>query len=587
MSQAASSEEQQSLRALVPLHTLSDEALDELLDKVSVETVSKGQMLFREGDTDQQHVYLVAGRVALLSGKSVVERVEAGSETARFPLAHQLPRNYSVRAETRLRITRIDSRMISDLLARSQTIDYQVSDFEDSGDGDWMSLLLQSRVLQQVPAANIQRVMMSVEQVEVAKGEDLVRQGDPGDYYYMLTSGRAVVRRDNDDGKGPVELATLGAGDAFGEEALLAETPRNSTVTMLNDGMILRLSKENFLQLIQNPLLEQLNLAAASKKIADGAIWLDLRTSEEFDGSHLDGAINLPFESLRYQSESLSPDRHYVVYSSTGARAMSGAFLLAERGFELSVLADGYVDGMVVPAAPVAANADQAGDAVAFDEQAQARMREAEARAHELEAQLKQAQQRQEDAVAERDQHLDQVRDAIEQAKRKLLETEEQKREALEGQQKAYSEMEALTGNLEQLQSERTSLVERMAEIEGLDKQMQERLVKAERELIRERERAESATSSFEELTDRLNDEINRRDEERQQHAIERGELKEQLTELRMELELANADIEEMREQLVDNRSAETSSIESLQQALDEARSAHQALLDENSGMQA
>ena len=574
----------------MPLHTLSDESLDELLDQVVVETVGKGQMLFRQGDTDHQHVYLIAGRVALLTDKSVVDRVEAGTETARFPLAHQLPRNHSARAETKVRITRIDSRLLSDMLARSQTVDYQVADFEEAGDDDWMSLLLQSRVLQQVPASNIQRVMMSIEQVEVAKGEDLVRQGDPGDFYYMLTSGRAVVRRDSGDGNGAAELATLGPGDAFGEEALLSDNPRNSTVTMLNDGMVLRLSKENFLQLIQNPLLEQIDPVAAKAKVADGAVWLDLRSSGEFDASHFEGAINFPFESLRYQAGSLSPDRHYVVYSSTAARAMAGAFLLTGRGFHISVLADNYAEDAA--ASSPANDATRPGVAKVadilegtVDEAAQARLHDAEARTRELEDQLKKAQQREQDAVAERDQHLGQVQQAIEQAKRKLIETEEQKLEALAAQEKAYGEMEALTGSLEKLQTERTSLVERMSEIEGLDKRLQERLAKAERELIRERERAESAAHSLEEFTSRLNEEVERREEDRRQHALERGELKEELTALRMDLELANAELEEMRGELAEQYDRDAS-IEKLRRQLDEANATRDSLAHERTAIQ-
>ena len=189
MTAALSSEEMQTLRALVPLHTLPDDVLAELFERVVVETVKRGEILFNQGDTDHENVYLVKGKVALLSDNSVVERVESGSDTARFPLAHQLPRKYAARAESKSRITRIDSRQLSDLLARSQTVDYQVADFEEASEDDWMSMLLQSRVLQQVPASNIQRVMMSVEQVEVSKGEDLIRQGDPGDFYYMLTKG--------------------------------------------------------------------------------------------------------------------------------------------------------------------------------------------------------------------------------------------------------------------------------------------------------------------------------------------------------------------------------------------------------------
>ena len=253
MTDMPSDQEMARLRALVPLHTLPEEALGELLDEVRFESLSKGKMLFEQGDTDHDHVYLLNGSVALLNGRKVVETIEAGSGTARFPLAHQTPRSQSARDKSPVRIARVDSRRLNDLLARSQTVDYQVRDFDAATEDDWMSMLLQSPVLLQVPAANLQRVMMSVEQVEVEKGSDLVRQGDPGDFYYMLTSGRAVVRRDAGDGKGPVELATLGPGDAFGEEALLSDTPRNSTVSMLQDGQVLRLNKSDFLDLHQVP----------------------------------------------------------------------------------------------------------------------------------------------------------------------------------------------------------------------------------------------------------------------------------------------------------------------------------------------
>ena len=55
MSDQPSSEETARLSALVPLHTLPDEALAELLETVSFESVGRGKMLFKEGDTDHEH----------------------------------------------------------------------------------------------------------------------------------------------------------------------------------------------------------------------------------------------------------------------------------------------------------------------------------------------------------------------------------------------------------------------------------------------------------------------------------------------------------------------------------------------------
>ncbi len=574
MTATLSSEEMARLRGLVPLHTLPEEALDELIEDTVFETVTKGKMLFQQGDTDNKNVYLLKGSVALLSGKTVVERVNTGSDTARFPLAHQLPRQYSVRAESKTRIARIDSRRLSDLLARTQKVDYQVADFDAAADDDWMSMLLQSAVLQQVPPANLQQVIMNVEQVELASGEDLIRQGDPGDFYYMITKGRAVVRRDNGDGKGACELATLGPGDAFGEEALLSDSPRNSSVTMLQDGEVLRLGKDHFVQLIHNPLLDRVDMPAAQSKVEQGAIWLDLRTSDQYDESHLPGAINYPFESLRYQASSLAPDRHYVLYSNAGGRAMAGAFMLTERGFHVSVLQGGVQQAQPAPVPPDEAGADD-------DAAAQERIRKAEARALALEERLKELQRDQENATAEREQHLQQVRESVDQARHKLIATEEQRREALAAQQKAYAEMEQLTGSLEQLQNERSSLVDRMCEIEGLDKQLQTRLAKAERELIGERERAESATSSLEELSDRISEIIEKREQEREQHARERGELKEEVTALQMELEQSRLDIGELRDKLAQRlaaAAAEDAASSELQRRLAEAEEARQAM---------
>ena len=571
-----SDEETARLRVLVPLHTLPEEALGELLDEVRFESLGKGKMLFEQGDTDHEHVYLLNGTVALLSGRKVVETIEAGSDTARFPLAHQIPRSHSARAKSPVRIARVDSRRLNDLLARSETVDYQVRDFDAATEDDWMSMLLQSPVLLQVPAANLQRVMMSVEQVEVEKGSDLVRQGDPGDFYYMLTSGRAVVRRDAGDGKGPVELATLGPGDAFGEEALLSDTPRNSTVSMLQDGEVLRLSKADFLDLIQDPLLERLSSKAAEAKVAQGAIWLDLRSSEEFDELHRPGAINLPFESLRYQTSSLAPDRHYVLYSNNGGRAMAGAFLLAERGFDVSVLKGNSTTAVEQQES----TQEQAAVEPADDAIVQERVREAERRAKELEERLHLVQRDQESAAAERQQHLEQVRNAVDQARRKLIETEAQKREALAAQQQAYAEMEKLTSNLDAVESERASLRDRMLEIEGLDKQLQARLAKAERELIGERERAESANSNLEDLAERLNEVLEHREEEREQYARERGELKEEMTALQLDLEEARQDLEDYQKQMAAQADAEAARGTLLADRLDQLQAGQAEVLE-------
>jgi len=539
------------LRNVVPLHTLPDEIFEELLEDLEVEDLREGEVLFRQGDTDHVSFYLLEGKVALLSGGKLFDTLEAGSEHARFPVAHVLPRKMTARAAERVRVARLDSRRVSELLARTHSVDYQVDELEEADADDWMSMLLRCRVLQQLPASNIQRVMMSVEQVEVAKGEDLIRQGEPGDYFYMLIHGQAVVRREQDGGE-PVELAWLGPGDAFGEEALLSDRPRNSTVSMLSDGLVLRLGKQQFIELIRTPLSTRIGFDEAVHKVDQGAVWVDLRPPEEYEADHFPGSINLPVESLRYQLASLAPDRHYVLYSNSGGRAGVAAFLMIDQGFEVSIL-EGGLDRLRAeqPAEnlPPASEVPDSSPEALLQERSELHRRvlEAEQRARELEQRLKVAEATAQGVEQQKQEQLQAVKAVVDQARARLRASELECRTALAERQKAYEEMEALTSTLERLESERAELGERMREIEGLDKKLQARLEKVERELVGERERAESASEALEEIGERLHAVMEEREAEREKHAREAGELKEEITVLQMELEQTRLELQELR----------------------------------------
>ncbi len=244
------------LKNLIPLNALTDEQLGLLQSRVVIKKARKGDYLFREGDTDHQNIYLLAGTVALLSGQKELDVVTSGTQTARFALAHQLPRKHSARAKCPVTYVRIDSRLLSDLLARSQSDSYEVNETGVSSKEDWMSQLLQSPIFQQIPPANLQRVMMRMREIPVAADEVIIQQGDEGDYFYLISRGQCRVTHQPDPDQPPVELALLNAGQGFGEEALLSDKPRSSTVIMLTDGELVRLSKKDFVELVKAAGLE-------------------------------------------------------------------------------------------------------------------------------------------------------------------------------------------------------------------------------------------------------------------------------------------------------------------------------------------
>lgn len=341
----AENREYSQLAQLVPLNTLSDGALKSLLERVDIEVIKKGEKLFNEGDVDNLNIYLLSGRIGLFSGNDQVDLVESSSATARFPIAHQLPRQFTAKSLAKSEVVRIDSRMLSEALAQNESADYQVEDeLAEEEDADWMTQLLQSRVMQNIPAANLQGVMMRMHEFPVKADDYVIREGEEGDYYYLLHRGHAVVLKTDENGE-ETELNRFAPGAAFGEDALLSNSPRSSSVKMLSDGVLLKLAKDDFIELVKHPLSDTVSYEKACALVEDGGLWLDVRDSEAFEKAHLPGAINMPYSTLRFQLPSLHSEIHYVVYSQTGTRSIASAFLFMENGLNASILEGGF-DGV-------------------------------------------------------------------------------------------------------------------------------------------------------------------------------------------------------------------------------------------------
>ncbi len=339
MAATAEQEPAALLKNLVPLNALSEEHLGQLLSRAQFESLADKEYIFQEGDADHQHVYLLQGQVDLLSGGKPVDRIRSGSNTARFALAHQWPRKFSARSRGKVSLVRIDSRTISEMLVRTQTQSYRVSELASETGGDWMSQVLRSRLFQQIPASSIQNVLRRMESISLKEGEYVVHEGEAGEHYYVLIQGECVVTRVM--GGQPRELAGLRPGDGFGEEALVADLPRNASVQMRTDGLLMRVNKEDFVELITRPLLNRLSFEQAHGLAENGAVWLDVRNPADFATAHLRKAVNLPMNVLRKEADNLDGDAEYLVYGRESNDGLVGAFLLRERGFDVKVLQGG------------------------------------------------------------------------------------------------------------------------------------------------------------------------------------------------------------------------------------------------------
>ena len=332
------------LKALSPLDGLKAENLRALAEKTVVQVLPGGRFLFRKGDTDRRAYYVLSGEVELRDGDRILSVVEGGSAESRRPLSSGQPRRVSARARSRVEFITIDADLLDVMLTWDQTGSYEVGELQQDGvseSDDWMTTLLQTKAFHRIPAANIQAIFLRMQQVNLKAGEVVIKQGDEGDFFYVITAGHCVVTRETPLNRDGIKLAELGPGDTFGEEALISKAKRNATVTMTTDGTLMRLGQEDFNTLMNEPLLQWTDFDEACKRVREGARWLDVRLPSEFQSHHQEGAINIPLYFIRLKLNMLDSNTRYVVCCDTGRRSSAAAFILSERGFDACVLRGG------------------------------------------------------------------------------------------------------------------------------------------------------------------------------------------------------------------------------------------------------
>lgn len=340
----------ETIKSLVPINELSPQLQNEVIRNCDIYKSKKKALIFKQGARDGHSFYLLDGQIELLSNDQVQSIIVSGTDGARYAMVRLQPRQFSARAKTEVTILQIERSALDRLMVADQqkkpeaapaSVVMEVSHIDDEDSGDWMTKMLQSELFSRLPTANIHQLFALLEPVEFKTGDAVIKQGDAGDFYYIIQEGRCEVTRAPTPGAKPIKLAELKAGDCFGEEALLTNATRNASITMKTDGILMQLSKDNFINLIKKPTLEEVNYANAQKLVEQGAVWLDVRFPNEYEESKIEGSINISLNALRMQTDKLKQDKKYIIYCDTGGRSSAAAFLLTDRGFKVSYLKDG------------------------------------------------------------------------------------------------------------------------------------------------------------------------------------------------------------------------------------------------------
>lgn len=331
------------LKTLEPLNRLNPILLDELAAKSVIEEVPADRIISRHGETDSRQIYLLSGQIEVATKGETKTKIIKSKSALKTPIAEGSPRTSTLKTKTASTLLYIDADLLELLMSDEPELSatYEVTEISaDEGD-DWMLTFLQSPAFLQLPTENIQKLLTHMEEIPAKKGQVVISQGAKDDNYYIIKSGSCNVHRKPYEGAADVLLATLPTGSGFGEEALISNSSRNATITMRENGSLMRLKKKDFLTLLINPLIPYFEHSETLKKIDEGCVVLDVRSEEESKQKPLEGSVNVPLSMLRLKFDSLNTEREYLLVCNDSSQSAAAAFLMIQNGFKCIVLKDG------------------------------------------------------------------------------------------------------------------------------------------------------------------------------------------------------------------------------------------------------
>ncbi len=130
-----------------------------------------------------------------------------------------------------------------------------------------VELLASVPLFQRCSKRQLQKIATLADGVELPAGKVLAKQGAVGREFFVIVDGAAEVRK---NGR---RVALLGAGDFFGEIALVTRAPRNATVTLIEPSYVLVMHERSFDSLMgEQPEIQVRVLKALAERLAPSTL---------------------------------------------------------------------------------------------------------------------------------------------------------------------------------------------------------------------------------------------------------------------------------------------------------------------------
>jgi ATP-binding cassette subfamily B protein len=234
------------LKGSTAFSIFTDEELKQFTDRFDLRHYTLGQTICRAGDVADAFYIVYSGRARVVAQTDGAEETTVGTLTRGNTFGEQglmtdSRRHFTVRAASDLALLRLDKEDFERLLRdRPELHDYFTKYISEISIRNFLKLCT---VFSTLAPQEIRDLLGTMKIQNFDARSHIIREGAPGDAFYILRSGSAEVVKESAAGK---ILNRLKAGDAFGELALLTGQPRAASIITTEPSTVFRLEKNDF-----------------------------------------------------------------------------------------------------------------------------------------------------------------------------------------------------------------------------------------------------------------------------------------------------------------------------------------------------
>ena len=239
----------QSLLGRIPLFAmLSQQEMQQLCARMRSERFAPGQTIIRQGQRGDQFYVLVDGSVEVSVRNEhgeveIVDHLKRGNYFGECALLENILCTSTCRAVTPCEVISLKRADFDRMVKVCFTLRENIS-----GSITRANLLRQIPLFVDLDEQALHAIAVHMRSESRAVGDVIIRQGEPGDTFYVIEDGRVQVLANTELGEKVVN--ERGPGEYFGEMALLLKTVRNATIRALTPTRLLALDRAEFEQLV-------------------------------------------------------------------------------------------------------------------------------------------------------------------------------------------------------------------------------------------------------------------------------------------------------------------------------------------------